>query len=98
MEKKYSDHISQNPAFRFLNADAKQSENENKRVAKPRSVKEDTLPEMSQIPETDIKNRRTQILFYPSLYKRIAEEAAKRNMSVNDYINTAFLVLLNEDK
>lgn len=103
MEKKYSDHISQNPAFRFLNTDP---ENPSKDAsvpvdgpaALPRSRKENNTPtKISEISKTEIKSRRTQILFYPSLYKLIAEEAAKRKMSVNDFINSIFLALLNNE-
>lgn len=104
MEKKYSDHISQNPAFRFLNTDPGKTAEDvsvpDKGSAMPphsRNQMNDTPTKISEIPKTEIKSRRTQILFYPSLYKLIAEEAAKRKMSVNDFINSIFLTLLNNE-
>jgi len=66
-----------NPAMQFINAETKQP-----------TASEPEAKDIYYIP-VERKSRHVQLLFRPSLYRKIAARAEQQGISVNEYIHRA---------
>lgn len=82
MKKSFIEEMEKNPALHFISSAQPKEDS-----AAPEAPITGT-PATNRQPQTaEVKSRRVQLVFQPSLYKRVKKAAKVAGLSVNEYVH-----------
>ena len=107
MKKNYQE-VKENPALSYITQmsdDSSASELDPEHEDMKAIMKNASAVEIEPVPEgykirpqyIEVKTRRVQLVFPPSLFKKVQSQAKKSHMSVNEFVCTVLNAVVNRD-